>query len=670
MLPRGGKTPDDSSLEGPPAEATGEAGRAPSAPKARQFRILDLRNLAIAGLGGALALMLVLAYHAYNLPLPQGFATDGRNLSMLLKTAEGETFGSRGRFQGKPIAITELPADLIKAIVAIEDRRFYDHGGFDLRSILRAAWTNAQAGQVREGGSTITQQLAKLMFLSPERTLERKLQEVMLAVWLENRLSKDEILSLYLNKVYFGAGAYGVDAAARRYFGKAAKQLSLAEAAMLAGLVKAPSQLAPTRDLETARARAVLVLQAMVETGALDQGRYETALESPASLAVLPNALPSANYFANWIEAETRGVLGQISGDVVVRTTLNPRLQAIAERVVAERLQAQGEALNVRQAALVAMRPDGSVLAMVGGRDYADSQFNRATQALRQPGSAFKLFVYLASIEQGMTPSQRFEDSPITVEGWSPGNYNGRYYGPVTAEEAFARSLNSVAVRVSESVGRREVVKTARKLGLSSKLEATPSLALGTSEVSLLELTGAYAVLPNQGFTVRPHGVAEIRESAGGVLYRHDNPAAAPLVRRRDAMQIDQMLRATVAWGTGKAARFDWPAAGKTGTSQDFRDAWFVGYTANLVVGVWVGNDDSSPTKGVSGGGLPAQIWRDFASRAYSEGGLEPPVTRPRDEPPLASSEPRREPAPVRRRTNEAERIIKRIERSIRSLFD
>ncbi len=638
----------------------------------RRFWRPGAKDLALTSLGGVLAVLLLLGYHAFNLPLPESFAGDPRGLSLLLKTAEGETFASRGRFEGDSLTIDELPADLINAVVAIEDRRFYDHGGVDLRGLLRAAWANVLAGEIRQGGSTITQQLAKLIFLSPDRTFERKIQELMLALWLERRLGKDEILALYLNKVYFGAGAYGIDAAARRYFGKAAKALSLGEAAMLAGLVKAPSQLAPTRDLESAQRRAGLVLEAMLEAGFIDGGRYREARDVPAELAVLPEAPAGAGYFANWVEREARDLLGGLSGDVVVRTTLDPALQRLAESVVARRLEAEGETRNVGQAALVAMTPDGAVLAMVGGRDYAASQFNRATQALRQPGSAFKLFVYLAALESGMSPRARIDDAPITVEGWSPRNYDGRFHGPVTLEEAFARSLNTAAVRVSESVGRPEVVKTARRLGLSSRLEATPSLALGTSEVSLLELTGSYATLPNRGFAVRPQGILEMRESSGRSLYRRQQNAGSPVIAQRDAMAIDGMLRATVEWGTGKAAQFDWPAAGKTGTSQESRDAWFIGYTANLVVGVWTGNDDAAPMQDVTGGALPAQIWRDFTSRAYAEGLLSPPATRKRIAAPAAEPRSWSEPAPrsSTRRRSEVQKFFKRLENSINSLFD
>ena len=638
----------------------------------RRFWRPGAKDLALAGLGGTLALLLLLGYHAFNLPLPESFAGDPRGLSLLLKTAEGETFASRGRFEGDSLTIDDLPADLINAVVAIEDRRYFDHGGVDLRGLLRAAWANVLAGEIRQGGSTITQQLAKLIFLSPERTFERKIQELMLALWLERRLGKNEILALYLNKVYFGAGAYGIDAAARRYFGKAAKALSLGEAAMLAGLVKAPSQLAPTRDLESAQRRAGLVLEAMLAAGFIDGTRYREARDAPAELAVLPEAPAGAGYFANWVEREARDLLGGLSGDVVVRTTLDPALQRLAESVVAQRLEAEGETRNVGQAALVAMSPDGAVLAMVGGRDYAASQFNRATQALRQPGSAFKLFVYLAALESGMSPRARIEDAPITVEGWSPRNYDGRFHGAVTLEEAFARSLNTAAVRISETVGRPEVVKTARRLGLSSRLEATPSLALGTSEVSLLELTGSYATLPNRGFAVRPQGILEMRESSGRSLYRRQPNNGTPVIAQRDAMAIDGMLRATVEWGTGKAAQFDWPAAGKTGTSQESRDAWFIGYTANLVVGVWTGNDDAAPMQGVTGGALPAQIWRDFTSRAYADGLLPPPATRKRIAAPAAEPRSWSEPAPrsTQRRRNEVQKFFKRLENSINSLFD
>ena len=655
------------------AAASANWGDVPKAARQRRrLRPPGAKDFALAGLGTVVALLLLLGYHAFNLPLPDNFSGDQRGLSLLLKTSEGETFASRGRFEGDRLTINEVPADLINAVVAIEDRRFYDHGGVDFRGLLRAAWINLRAGEIRQGGSTITQQLAKLIFLSPERTIERKIQELMLALWLERRLGKGQILALYLNKVYFGAGAYGADAAARRYFGKAAKALSLGEAAMLAGLVKAPSQLAPTRDLESAQRRAGLVLEAMLDAGFIDGTRYREARDAPAELAVLPEAPAGAGYFANWIEREARDLLGGLSGDVVVRTTLNPALQRLAEAVVAERLAAEGEARNVGQAALVAMSPDGAVLAMVGGRDYAASQFNRATQALRQPGSAFKLFVYLTALESGMSPRQRIEDAPITVDGWSPRNYDGRFHGPVTLEEAFARSLNTAAVRVSESVGRPEVVKTARRLGLSSRLEPIPSLALGTSEVSLLELTGSYATLPNRGFAVRPQGILEIREASGRSLYRRDQSAGTPVIARRDAMAIDGMLRATVEWGTGKAAQFDWPAAGKTGTSQESRDAWFIGYTANLVVGVWTGNDDAAPMNGVTGGALPAKIWHDFTARTYAEGILNPPATRKRVASPAAEPRSWSEPAPrgSTRRRSDVQKFFKRLENSINSLFD
>ncbi len=459
-----------------------------------------------------------------------------------------------------------------------------------------------------QGGSTITQQLAKVLFLPPDRTLKRKVQELMLALWLERRFSKDQILSLYLNRVYLGAGAYGVDAAARRYFGKPAARVTLYEAALLAGLLKAPSRYNPARDADRADWRARLVLRSMTEAGFVSA---ETAAAAYREKSRGHSTVAErGRYFADWVLSQVPSFVGPINEDLVVHTTLDPTLQAVAEREAAALLEAEGAAQDASQAAFVALTPEGAVRAMVGGRNYLDSQFNRAVQALRQPGSAFKAFVYLAAVESGMRPDDRFTDAPVKIGDWAPKNYAGRYHGEVTLREAFARSLNSVAVQVTQKVGPARVADAARRLGITTAIEAAPSVALGTSEVSLLELTAAYAVFANGGFGVWPHGISEIRTASGRIVYRRQGGGPGRAVVPDRVATMSHLMQAAVQWGTGKQADPGRPAAGKTGTSQDSRDAWFVGFTADLVAGAWLGNDDGRPMKRVTGGGLPARLWR------------------------------------------------------------
>ncbi|MCG8360538.1 MAG: PBP1A family penicillin-binding protein, partial [Kiloniellales bacterium] len=504
--------------------------------------------------------------------------------------------------------LRDLPEHLPQAVLAIEDRRFYSHFGLDPIGLLRAAYVNLREGRLVQGGSTISQQLAKILFLEPERTLKRKVQELLLAFWLERRFAKEQILALYLNRVYLGAGAYGVDAAARRYFGKPAARVSLYEAALLAGLLKAPSRYNPANDRDLADRRARLVLGAMAEADFITE---EAAAEAYRAKSRGRSAYAeSGRYFADWVLSQVPSFAGVVTSDLVVVTTLDPRLQAIAESQTAALLDEEGAAQGASQAAFVALTPGGAVQAMVGGRDYIDSQFNRAVQALRQPGSAFKAFVYLAAVESGFHPDQRFTDGPIRIGKWAPNNYDGRYYGDVTLREAFARSLNSVAVQVSQQVGVGRVVDAARRLGISSALEAAPSIALGTSEVTLLELAGAYAAFANGGYGVWPYAITEIRSPEGRILYRRDGGGPGRVMTANSAATMSHLLEATVAWGTGKAAEPGRPAAGKTGTSQDSRDAWFVGYTADLVAAAWLGNDDGKAMKRVTGGGLPARLWQ------------------------------------------------------------
>ncbi len=570
----------------------------------------------VAAIWGGVALALAVGWYAYDLPEVTSIAKTGRQPSITMIAADGSQIAAVGDVHGKTIGLHEVPPALRQALIAVEDRRFYEHLGVDPRGLARAMLANLRAGRIVQGGSTITQQLAKNLFLNPDRTIRRKVQELLLAFWLERKFTKDQILTLYLNRVYFGAGNYGVDAAARRYFGKPVQDLSLYESALLAGLLKAPSRYNPARNSGGADLRTQLVLGAMVDAGFISTAEAEAALKEKSSSRVL--AIGQARYFTDWVLNQVAGYVGQTARDLVIVTTLDPRLQQIAEKELIGLLDGPGSELGAGQAAFVALTPGGAVRAMVGGRDYGESQFNRAVQALRQPGSAFKAFTYLAAFEKGLDPEDRLVDSPVEVDGWAPRNYNDRYYGEVTLREAFARSLNSVAVKVLQKVGPETVAATARRLGITSELEATPSIALGTSEVTLLELTAAYAVFANRGSGVWPHAISEIREASGRVLYRRSGDGPGQVVAPEAVDQMADLMSATVEWGSGKAARQKRPAAGKTGTSQEFRDAWFVGYTADLVAGAWFGNDDETPMKNVTGGNLPARLWGRVMARGLA----------------------------------------------------
>ena len=561
---------------------------------------------------GALALLILL----WTLPLPGTFREPDR-LALAILDRDGRPLAHRGVSPAGTVELSTLPPHLPAAFVAFEDRRFRSHPGVDPIGIARAAATNIAAMAWREGGSTLTQQLVKNSYLTPEKSLVRKAQEAVIALWLEHHLSKDEILARYLNSIYLGAGAHGVDAAARRYFGKPAREVTLAEAAMLAGLAQAPSRTAPTASLETARRRAALVLDAMVETGAATPEQAAAAKAAPAVLAEPPVPPAATAWAADWAAAEARAALGDLSGSIAVRTTIDPGLQATAAALVRQFLADQGTKADAGQAALVAMRPDGGVLAVVGGADHDASEFNRAVQARRQPGSLFKLFVYLAALETGVRPEDRLEDRPVTVGDWSPANYSGRFHGTVSVREAFAHSYNAASVRLQEQVGRDRVIRLAHSMGIDSPLVANPSLALGTSEVSLAEITGAFAAVRAGKAAVRPHIVESLVTGSGRELATAPAPAGDAAWPQAAMLGL---LRAAVDEGTGRAAGLSVPAYGKTGTTQDNRDAWFVGFAGDLVVGVWVGNDDGRPMKDVTGGGLPARLWHAFMVEALRGG--------------------------------------------------
>ena len=571
----------------------------------------------IAGIGA-------LVWIGIHLPPIQSLEIPKRPPSVLILGDNGATLATRGDMGGAAVPLAEMPDYVPNAFVAIEDRRFYSHFGIDPWGILRAGVADLLHRGVSEGGSTITQQLAKNLFLTQERTVSRKLQEIALALWLEHNFSKAQILDLYLNRVYFGSGAYGIEAAAQRYFGKSARQLALPEAAMLAGLVKSPSRLAPNHNPDGAVRRAALVLADMVELKMIGESAAKLALAHPAH-AIQPAGAGTVNYVADWVMDAVNDIVGSIDQDIVVHTTIDPTLQSAAEQALVDTLSQKGDKLNIGEGALVAMTPDGVVRALVGGKNYGASQFNRAIDAKRQPGSAFKPFVYLTALEHGLTPDAIRDDAPIAVKGWKPENFEHQYWGPVTLTQALANSLNTVSVRLTLEFGPDAVIRTAYRLGINSQLESNASIALGTSEVSPFEMVSAYATFANGGFAISPHVVERITTADGKTLY---DRSAQPLGRIVDARYIgmmNAMMQQTLLSGTARSASLPgWQAAGKTGTTEDYRDAWFIGYTSHLVAGVWLGNDDNSPTKRAVGGGLPVEIWSRFMKVAHAGVALAP----------------------------------------------
>jgi penicillin-binding protein 1A len=572
---------------------------------------------AVLSLWAVIATGGVIVWVGAHLPPIQSLEIPKRPPTIQIVGTDGSVIATRGEMPGANVSLKELPPYLPKAFIAIEDRRFYSHFGIDPIGIARAALANMLHRGVSQGGSTLTQQLAKNLFLTQERTIQRKLQEAELALWLERKYSKNDILELYLNRVYFGSGAYGVEAAAQKYFGKSARNVTLPEAAMLAGLVKSPSRLAPNRNPEGAEARAKLVLNAMADGKFITEAQAKAAIVHP-SYAMKPAGAGTINYVADWIGEVLDDLIGQVEQNIVVETSIDPKLQSVAEAAVIDELAAKSVKFKVTQGAMVAMTPTGAVRAMVGGRNYAESQFNRAVTAKRQPGSAFKPFVYLTALEAGLTPDTIRQDAPLALKGWKPENYSHEYFGAVTLTQALAMSLNTVAVRLGIEVGPAAVVRTAHRLGIASKLDPNPSIALGTSEVSLTELVGAYAPFANGGRSVSPHVINRIRTPAGKVLYVRPADPAAQAIDPRYVGMMNSMMHETLVTGTARKADIPgWSAAGKTGTSQDFRDAWFIGYTANLVTGVWFGNDDNSPTHKATGGGLPVEVWTRFMKAAH-----------------------------------------------------
>lgn len=569
----------------------------------------------VRGSAAILALfILILIWLAVTAPLSKSLQPIAPPRITLL-ASDGTPIARNGAIVDKPVDVTKLPPHVVQAFLSIEDRRFYSHWGIDPRGLARAFWSNAFGSGITQGGSTITQQLAKFTFLTPERSLTRKGREMLIAFWLEGRLTKDEILGRYLSNVYFGDNVYGLRAASLHYFYRQPERLTLSQSVMLAGLVQAPSRLAPTKNPERAAKRAGLVLKAMVANKAITQAKADATPVARLDVRVR-ETLPTGTYFADWAIPQARLLTESGYSDVRITTTLDARLQNIARKVVAR------SGVGSAQIALVAMRPNGEVVAMVGGKSYKQSAFNRATQAKRQPGSTFKLFVYLAALRSGMTPQSMIADTPINEGSYRPKNSGQRYRGDITLEQAFAQSSNVAAVRLYQKVGGKEVERAAQDLGIRSPLTLDQSLALGSSGVTLIDLTAAYAGVAGNQWPVEPHAFKQ--EEQGWIEWLVSGPRS--FSGRMHRMLLD-LLGASVKQGTGRAAQLSIPAYGKTGTSQDNRDALFVGFAGDLVVGVWIGNDDNSPLKGINGGGLPARIWRDFMSQSIRNAA---PVVRPK----------------------------------------
>ncbi len=601
-----------------PASGARKPARRKRPSRGRRFLRASLRYTLYAALAGVAVLSLVVIYFVARAPDPVLATLDDRPPNVTVLAADGTVLAERGLRRGH-VRLDVLPPYLVNAVLATEDRRFYRHFGIDPLGLVRASVRNAQVGTVVEGGSTVTQQLAKNLFLRPERTFSRKLEEVIYALWLEYRFSKDEILELYLNRVYFGGGTYGIEAAARRYFGKSARGVTLPQAALLAGLLKAPSRYAPTRSPKLASTRVAEVLDNMVEAGFLTDDEAAAARKLPLRLSAKDD-VTGYPYAVDWVAELLPEFVGEHQADLIVETTIDPGVQRASQQALRRLLDTEGSAARAGEGAVVVLDPYGAVKALVGGRSYASSPFDRALKALRQPGSAFKPFVYLAALESGYRPDSMAYDGPTTIAGWSPRNYTGTYQGEVTLRESLAHSLNTVAARLTADVGAWRVVRAARRLGIQSAMHENPSIALGTAEVTLLELTSAYAPFANGGHGVLPHLITRVRDGEGKVLYQRRRSTTGQVVALGYVGAMNDMLNATIVRGTGKRAAFPGHiAGGKTGTTQGSRDAWFVGYTAHYVAGVWIGNDDATRMKKVTGGTLPAKLWHDVMLVAHQD---------------------------------------------------
>lgn len=521
---------------------------------------------------------------------------------------EVKTFGS---VYSEVIHLNELPSYVPDAIISTEDRRFYSHFGFDIIAFTRAMLTNIFMGRYAQGGSTISQQVAKNLFLTQQKTIKRKTQELLLAFWLEHKFTKEQILTLYLNRVYLGAGTYGIEAASQKYFQKSSRDMNLLEAAIIAGMLKAPSRYNPFASEERALSRAKVVLQNMVNNNTLTEKQMRYALTLPIG-EDKSYKVQGADYFADWVYREVNDYIGERDNDIYVYTTLNQEIQENAEKILRQAILS-AKNRNVSEGAVVVLDKQGEVKAMVGGIDYRKSQYNRAVSALRQPGSAFKPFVYLTALQNGWKPQDLIEDVPLSIGKWKPENYDKKYHGSVTLSDALAKSLNLATINLSESLSRKDIIRTAKKMGISTPIENSPSLALGTFEVRVLDMATAYSSIANGGYATWPHAIKEIYTRDGYQLYQREADTQNRILDEQAVAELTTMLEQVIRQGTGRKAKISGFAAGKTGTTQDYRDAWFVGFTDKYVIAVWVGNDDNSPMKGITGGTLPAEIWRKIA---------------------------------------------------------
>jgi penicillin-binding protein 1A len=572
------------------------------------------------GIAGFIITGIAVIYFAQSLPDISQLNTIKKQQGITILTEDGRVIANYGDVYGAYVPYEQLPKTLIQAVIATEDRRFFSHHGIDIFGILRALVTNLRHGYLVQGGSTVTQQLAKNVFLTPDRTISRKLQEVLLAFWLERQYTKKEIMAIYLNRVYLGSGTYGVDAASRRYFNKSASELTLAESALIAGLLKAPSHYSPVASIERSQARLAQVLENMVDAGFINETAIKPTMDSFKQVPAHETAGGEARYFTDWILDQLVEYGGGSPDDLVVTTTMSTSLQAKASDVVQNTVATEGESKRISQGAVVAMTPDGAVKAMVGGVNYGKSQYNRAAQAKRQPGSVFKLFVYLAALESGFTPETLVLDAPVTLQVgnkvWTPANYGNDFKGDIPMVQALRESLNTVSVRLAQAAGIGRVAEMAMRLGVPN-IPRHPSIALGSVEATLLEMTGAFAHLPNHGNKVVPYGILMIKTREGKEIYKREAPSDEQLLSDSHVKMMNYMLLDVVRRGTGtRAGLAKRMVAGKTGTSQDFKDAWFIGFTPQLVTGVWVGNDDNKPMKKITGGSVPATIWHDFMTHA------------------------------------------------------
>ena len=581
--------------------------------KKKSFFLLVTKWLFVLSIWLTLLLGTTAIWAFINLPETESIKIT-RQPSITFLDREGRILASYGDIYGQSIKYEQLPKYLIDAVIVTEDRRFFNHFGIDYKGITRALVENIRAKKVVQGGSTITQQLAKNLFLTPERSFTRKIHEAILSIWLEFRFTKEQILSIYLNRVYLGAGTYGVQAASEKYFNKKVEELNLYECALIASLLKAPSRYNPISNAKLSDERTRKVLINMYKNQIIDLNDLENTRKKKSYKPEFLEPPKSTRYFIDWLLPRVRSYMGEIEEDLIVRTTLDLELQRQAEQslqIISKKYK------SANQSAIVALDFNGGILSMIGGKDYGDSQFNRVSQAQRQPGSAFKLFVYLSALENGFKPDDKVFDSEISIGEWSPQNYKKEFLGEVTISEAFEKSINTVAVKVSEKVGREKVISKAKSLGISSKLINSPSVALGTSEVNLLELTGAYNIVANGGNGVWTHGVRYIQDKNGNLLYSRKGMGHGKIISNDITKNITLMLKRTVEKGTGKNAKIERPVAGKTGTSQSLRDAWFIGFSSHMVAGVWFGNDDDSPMSDITGGTAPANLWKEFMTRAH-----------------------------------------------------